>query len=275
MVKKTIIKSNEPVEWLWGWYVLMFIWWIAINVNGLENTNQNYFFGLIFGFIPLVGGIIGIKNAIAWGGIKSTMGRAVGGLSLGLISWAIGGLIWAYFNFTGIEVPYPSLADVAYLISWPLWTIGAIYLARATGAQISLQKIKGQAALFLVPLFVIIVSYYLLFNVARGGVIDLSGGGLKLFFDLAYPIGDIVILSISLLVFGLSFKYLGGRYHKPIILLLAGFVVNYLADFMFSWQTTLGTFYVAGSADLLFMTAMTLMSVGVIGLNPILARKPD
>ena len=113
-----------------------------------------------------------------------------------------------------------------------------------------------------------IVSYYLLITVARGGELDLSSGIVKVFFDLAYPIGDVVILSFALLIYGLSFKYLGGRYRYAILMLVTGFVLNYFADFAFSWTTTTETFYVAGWVDLLFMAAMTALSIGVVGLNP-------
>lgn len=265
---------TKQIEWFLVWFTVMFFWWIAINTFHLVDTNQNYAFGLIFGLIPLIGGVRGLRNAIRWGGEKSVMGRATGLLSLGLVSWSIGGLIWAYYNFFGaVYVPYPSLADVAYVISWPLWAAGAIQLSRATGARFSLRKLKGKLLLILIPVFVSAVSYFLLISVARGGELDLSSGAVKVFFDLAYPIGDVVILSFALLIYGLSFSYLGGRYRYAILMLLAGFVLNYFADFAFSWTTTGGTFYVAGWVDLLFMAAMTALSIGVVGLNPLVPEK--
>lgn len=265
----------QQIEWFLVWFTVMFFWWIAINTFHLVDTGQNYAFGLVFGLIPLVGGVMGLRNAIRWGGEKSVMGRATGLLSLGLVSWSIGGLIWAYYNFFGaVYVPYPSLADAAYVISWPLWAAGAIQLSRATGARFSLRSLKGKLLLITIPVLVSIVSYYLLITVARGGELDLSSGIVKVFFDLAYPIGDVVILSFALLIYGLSFKYLGGRYRYAILMLVTGFVLNYFADFAFSWTTTTETFYVAGWVDLLFMTAMTALSIGVVGLNP-LARETE
>ena len=277
MVKALPQSSSKisSVGWFGIWYVVMFCWWIFLNSVFISAPDtQKYFFGFIFGLIPLVGGVLGLRNSVRWGGMKSVMGRATGFLSLGLISWAIGGLIWAYYNFFGgVDIPYPSWADVAYIVSWPLWTLGAIQLSRATGAQFSLREAKGKAVLYLVPLVVIALSYFLLVTVARGGEITAGGSLLKTFFDLAYPIGDVVILSFSLVIYGLSFKYLGGKYSRSILMLLAGFVVNYFADFMFSWRTTMGEFTVAGFTDLLFTTAMVLLSMGVVGLNPFASRE--
>ncbi len=268
-MKNEIRQSSTYAHGVILWFAVMFFWWLFLDMNQLQNTFQNYFFGCIFGLIPLVGGIVGLQNSEDWGGLKSVMGRATALLSLGLLSWSLGSLIWAYYNFFGaIDVPYPSWADVAYIMSWPLWTWGAIELSRATGARFSLRQRGGKLALLTIPVAVIAASYYLLIVVARGGELVTDGGVLKTFFDLAYPIGDVVILSLSLIVFGLSFKYFGGKFKTPILILLAGFVLNYFADFAFSWTTFQETFYVGSWVDVLFMSAMTALSIGVIGLNP-------
>ncbi len=252
------------------WFTVMCFWWLSININDLENTWQNFAFGLVFGLMPLTGGGIGLLNAREWGGFRSVIGRAVTLLSLGLISWSFGSLIWAYYNFFGaVDVPYPSWADVAYIVSWPLWAWGAIELSHATGAKFSLRKRGGKLALLAIPAGVIAASYYALVVVARGGELLAGDGGIvKTFFDLAYPTGDVVILSLSLVIFGLSWRYLGGKYQTPILFLLAGFVLNYFADFAFSWTTLTGTFFVASWVDLLFMSAMSALAIGVIGLSP-------
>ena len=109
----------------------------------------------------------------------------------------------------------------------------------------------------------ILASYYLLIVIARGGSLDFSdSGALKIFFDLAYPIGDIVILTLATLVYGLSFKYFGGQFKFGIYILLLGFILNYFADFAFSYTTTVETFYPGGAADLLFTMAMIALSYG-------------
>lgn len=277
-MEKKKIDSAMPSSLLQGafilWFVAMTIWWVFMQVIDVRDTFQNYTFGLIFGLIPFMGGCVGLWNTRGWGGWGSVMGRATGFLSLGLISWAMGGLIWAYYNFFGaVDVPYPSLADVAYVISWPLWALGAIQLSLATGAKFSLRKLGGKFTLLLVPTSVLAFSYYLLVTVARGGTLTSGEGALKTFFDLAYPMGDVVILSLSLVIFGLSFRYFGGRYQFPIMAILAGFIFNYFADFFFSWTTQMETFYVGNWVDFLFMTAMLLLSVGIIGLTPFIPQE--
>ena len=112
-------------------------------------------------------------------------------------------------------------------------------------------------------------SYYLLVIVARGGSIGVADSELlKLFFDFAYPIGDVVVLTLATLIYGLSYVYFGGVYKKAIYTILFGFVLMYVADFTFSYTTTLGTWYPADWVDLLFTTAILVLTLGVNMFDP-------
>jgi hypothetical protein len=258
--------NNNSVLNLLIYYVFVVIWWALLFAFNIQGQKINYFYQFAFGLIPLIGGIAGLTKAKKWGFLKSKVGSALFFISFGLITWGVGQMLWSiYYNLIlEIEVPYPSLADVGYILSWPLWAIGMIKLSNATGAKFSVAKLKGKIFLLIIPLLLVALSYYLLVIIARGGVLsDFAGGYYKIFFDLAYPIGDVVILSFATLIFGLSFRYLGGKYKLPIIVLLLGFVVNYIVDFSFSYVTSNQTYYNGHWVDLLFPTAMMLIAVGV------------
>jgi hypothetical protein len=252
-----------------GVLFIFFIGWFSwLYFEDTTSATAN-FYSNTYGIIPLLGGVYGLVTASRWSGFRSTVGKAVIFLSLGLVTWGCGMVIWLYFNIVlGVAVPYPSLADVAFIISWPLWAVGAAYLSIATGARFGLEELKGKIGLIIVPCVIVAFSYYFLVVLARQGVLSIYDGSVKTFFDLAYPIGDIVILTISLLIFGLSYKYLGGILKWAIYLILAAFIVNYFADFTFSYTTTLGTYYNGSLADVLFVTAMTLLSSGIALLDP-------
>lgn len=250
-------------------YVVMLLWWIILYITGARDTTSNYLYGLMLGLLPLVGGILGIKESLGWGFFSSALGKGIFFLSLGLVTWGIGTLIFAYYNLVlRVEVPYPSLADVAYIVSWPLWGWGMINISKATGAKYGLRNLSGKLMLFIVPILAIIASYYLLVVVARGGGFDFSDSSLvKIFLDLAYPLGDVVIMTLAAVIYGLSRNFLGGRYKIGIYLILSGFVLNYLADFSFSYTTTLETFYVGSWVDLLFTTTMFVLALGISNLG--------
>ncbi len=250
---------------LLGFYLCSILIWLILFTYNIRYHQTNNFFALAEGIIPVVGGILGYFEAKKWGMFKSAMGKAVSFLSLGLITWGVGEIIYTYYTvFLNIEVPYPSWADASFILSWPLWTLGVFFLSKATGAKFGLKSLTGQIQVILIPLIAIAISYYLLIIVARGGVIDLdlSAGVPKVFFDLAYPIWDVVIITMALVVYGLSFKYLGGMYKWPVLITLFGFLVNYFADFGFSYTTTIGTHYNGNWVDLLFTSAMFVLSFG-------------
>jgi len=246
-------------------FAIMVFWWFYINASDLVDTSHNFYYGALLGILPIVGSIFGFLNARKWGNFKSAMGQAVWLISIGLLTWGIGTLIFAYYNIVlQVEVPYPSVADSAYILSWPLWIIGMIRLSKATGAKYGLRLSGGKITLLAVPTFVAIISYYLLVTVAREGVIVFTDvKKYKLFFDLAYPLGDVVILMVAILICGLSFKYLGGIYKKAIYMILTSFILMYFADFAFSYTTTIETFYTANWVDLLFTITFFVLSLGI------------
>ncbi|MBI2482321.1 MAG: hypothetical protein HYV76_02055 [Candidatus Vogelbacteria bacterium] len=249
--------------------LFMVVWWLFINFSGSVDTNSNFLYGAALGILPIIGSFFGFLNSNKWGGTKSSMGKTLVFLSAGLLTWGVGTVVFAYYNiFLQVAVPYPSLADLFYIISWPLWSIGMIYLSRATGVKFQLSNLIGRLALFVIPIIIAGISYYLLIIVARGGPLDLSGGLLKTFFDLAYPIGDIVILTIALLIYGLSFNYLGGFFKWAIVVILFGFVLNYLGDFSFVYTVTKETYFVANWVDLVYTSAFFCLSIGVSLIDP-------
>lgn len=266
--------KNWRLTLLTSVYIFTAVVWTGCYLTDTKYSSINYWYQLLLALIPLMGGVFGIMNAKRWGLFSSQLGRAVFFLSLGLITWGLGQIYWSYATIAQIaEVPYPSLADVGYLISWPLWTIGIIYLSKATGARFALKNFRGKTSLFLIPLLAAAASYYLLIEVARGGTFDTSGGFFKLFCDLAYPVGDLVILTIALLVLGLSFNYLGGRYKPAILLIIVGYMMNYVTDFSFSYTTTAETYYNGHWVDVLFPTVMATLSLGLLLLDPNRAKQ--
>ncbi|OGK09906.1 hypothetical protein A2767_01790 [Candidatus Roizmanbacteria bacterium RIFCSPHIGHO2_01_FULL_35_10] len=262
------MKLTKSLYFLTFFYISVAIWWVFLFLSGQKDSFNNYSFVFIYGLLPLMGGIFGIVEAKKWGLFRSALGKALFFLSLGLITWSGGETIWSYYNLIlHVEIPYPSWADASFIISWPLWSLGVFYLSAATGAKFGLKKAHGKLLLLLIPIISIIFSYYLLVVVARQGSFEIAGGPVKIFFDLAYPVWDVIILTLALLVYGLSFKFLGGRFKWPVIIILFGFIINYFADFGFSYTTTVESYFNGNWVDLLFATAMFILSFGINSIN--------
>lgn len=266
---KIKISSIANVKFFLIVYVLVILWWFSIFLRGIQETTENYLFSLIYSILPLGGGVIGFINARHWGGFASSIGRAVLFISGGIFAWGIGNLIFGFYNLIlAVPIPYPSLADAAFILLYPLSAIGVISFFRATGALFALKRISGKFLLLIIPIFFIFLSYYLLFIVARGGEITYDGGLLKLFLDIAFPIGDVIVITLATILYSLSFKYLGGTFRKPIIFIIMGFISTYIADFLFSYTTTVDTYFVGKWVDIFYPTAFLFIGLGLSLLSP-------
>lgn len=266
--------SKTYIKGLVGIYLLVIAWWLFIFIQGIQETSANYAFSLFYSFLPLGWGVVGFLNGLRWGGLRSVVGRAVLSLSIGIFAWGIGNLIFAYYNLVlHIPVPYPSIADASFILIYPFSILGMTYLFRAVGASLALRSMYGKLMFLLIPIFAAIISYYLLFIIARGGEIVYEGDLLKLFLDISYPTGSALVAMLATIVYGLSFKFLGGFFRMPIILILLGFISNYFADFLFSYTTTTGTYFVGMWVDLFYPTAFLLISLGLTLLDPRLVSK--
>lgn len=248
----------------------LMIYWVILSGTDLQTDFWNYFYSFSFSLIPLFGGILGLSLSKPWGFLDSAIGRAIFYISAGSLSWGLGSMFWSYYNFfMNDPMPYPSLADVGFVLALPFWCLGIFNLSKATGAKFGLKYIKGRIFFGIVPLLIVGFSYYFLVVVARGGVLTQAFNDYtKLFFDLAYPLGDVIILTLAVVIFGLSFKYFGGVYRYSIYALLMGFAVMYAADFIFSYTTTNETFYNGNFGDLVFTVALFLITFGVFGFVP-------
>lgn len=260
-------------------YVLTALLWVGFNIyTGFAGLYEGPVFEYVLKpflvgmtILPVVGGLMGIRTAMLWGGLRSALGRGLLFLSLGTMFWGLGMVAWNYYLFVlGTEIPYPSIADLFFTLIWVFWTYGMFKLGRATGAKFGFRNTHGKVLSVVVPLAIVLISYYLLFVVARGGELDLSGGLIQTALGFLYPVGDMFILAASTLVFLLSYKFLGGKYKTPIMMLFLCFALNYVADFIFV-LTTSGenpSYYNGAFVDFLYTTVMYIAAISVLLIDP-------
>ncbi len=262
-----MMKLNIYQKIFLAFFLILVAFWLVIMIQGLKEGFYNYFYSFLFGIIPLVAGIIAMVRASVWGGFKSAVGKAVFFIGLGIFCWGAGEMIWSYYNFfMNVPAPYPSIADLGFAPSIFFYGLGIVYLSGATGAKFGLRNKYAKVFVILAPIVILLLSYYLLVVVARAGVLVPEGEtALKTFLDIIYPLGDFVGLLLGVIISGLSFKYLGGRYKYDIFAILLGIGVMFIADTIFSYTTTVGTYYNADFGDLMLSLGTFLLSFGVLG----------
>jgi hypothetical protein len=259
----TLLRSKLALTLL-TFYGAILIWWFLMYLWNIRETDQNYYFGVAYPFIALIGGLNGIFISRIWGGYKSLVGRGILFFSLGLLGQAFGQFIWSYYNIIAkIEVPYPSIADVGYFSIVPFYSLGMLSFAKAANSKVNLKKVQGKAVAVLLPLLMVSISYFLFL---RNLEYDFSDP-LKVFFDFGYPFGEAIIISIALVTLGLSKNILGGQMRSRIIYLIFAIVVIYITEYTFIFKANDGTYYNGGPVDMMYATAFFVMSLGLISFK--------
>jgi methyl-accepting chemotaxis protein len=155
-------------------------------------------------------------------------------IALSAACWTVGEIIWSVYEVAmGLAVPYPSAADVAYLLAIPLAIVGALAFTYAPGRFTT----RGEAVLAgsLVALSLLFVGWASgLGDVYAGSSASLSG----LTVALAYPVGDIITITVLVTVVRRAPRAQIGM----MLLLIGGLAANSIADSTYAYLTANGTY---------------------------------
>jgi diguanylate cyclase (GGDEF)-like protein len=152
-------------------------------------------------------------------------------IGLAILSWGAAEVYWTAFIEGNASAPYPSPADVGYLVFYPFAYAGLAMLVRARAHEINwrlwmdgLIATLGTAALGTAFVFDFVAK-------------QATGTTLEVLTTLAYPLGDIAMLSMVVGVIALT----GWRPVRTWSLLLAGLAALVIADIAYTLQSTEGT----------------------------------
>jgi len=256
--------------------VAMIVWWIVLAATHTKYHMVNYWWQAGLAAITILYGIFGMMAAKHWSWLKSGVGQGVFFLSLGMIMWGIGQAGWTYYVIKdpNNQTPPSHVLDVLYSSSIPLWFYGMFKLSKATGARYGLRGVWAKIGVVALIIVIFAVSYYFLVNVARGGTSYFHSDTFwNIFFNLVYAAGDVVNLTLALAIFGLSWRFLGGRFKRPIILILIAFAIIYFADFFYSFYFGKNQYYNGHWSDLLYALWATVFGLGLCLLDPTTIRQ--
>jgi hypothetical protein len=196
--------------------------------------------------------------------VKTRLGTRIwGAMTLGLVLWALGEAIWTYYELVlQQETPYPSLADV-------LWTIGYIPLILSIAFQfLSLRSSVSSSSKFLIAVVLAVMIGLILWLVVAPILTDPEAGSpVEVFFSLAYPIGDIILISFGV---ALVAAFLGGKLALSWGAIAAGIILLSIADLLFSYGSWNGLYYpdgelnfLSGLFDTLYISAYVVWTIGL------------
>jgi hypothetical protein len=216
--------------------------------------------------VSLFGGVIGILYAKRWGGIKSYFGRSILFFSLGLLAQFIGQAVYAWFIYVkGVAVPYPSIGDVGYYGSVWLYILGVFELSKVLVAKHYKFKPLYIVLSYGAPTLMVVFAYVVFLR----GYDLTSVPSLTAFLDFAYPLTQAVYVAMAMVTYFGSRNILGGHMRGPAVLLLFSLIIQYVADFMFLFESRAGTWYVGGLNDYLYLLSYCAMAFALIKVNEV------
>lgn len=239
-------------------------WWLTIYIRGYTEGLENDWWANVMVLFPLFGGISGIYFSKLWGGVKSVLGKTMMMFSLGLLAQFVGTTLYFFYVYVlGVEIPYPSLADAAYVAGIVLYILGTIYLTKVLNVKLSSQTAFSKTLSVLIPAFILAGSYIALMR----NYDFAEATPLLVFLDFGWLLGQAIYVSIAILTYFASKYVLGGMMRMPIVLLISALVIQYLADFHYSYQINNDLYYTGGINDYFYALAFFLMTVAIFSIG--------
>jgi hypothetical protein len=241
------------------------VYWVLLHVS---NTGPDASISTVFSssyiIIALLGGLFGLKKAQYWGGFKSLLGKTLGFLSLGLLLTTLDSFTLSFYYYVLSQEPsYPSLTEVFYFSGILSYIVGVFYLSKTIRSW-SLFNNNGffkRIMLVIIPLAMVglTTSVY----ISRYGQID-GAPVSAIITDFAYAFSQAIYAFIAIAVLINSSKLFGGKLQKAVIVLLLALVVQYAADYNYSYQILSETWHTAGYGELLYLSAYTLIGLSIL-----------
>jgi two-component system, cell cycle response regulator len=167
-------------------------------------------------------------------------------ITLALVSWTFGEIYWAIF----VPDQYPSPSDVGYIGFYVLLYVGIVLLFRSRARSIrGTMWIDGATAALAAASLGAAVLVELVLGTTEGSTSVVVT-------NVAYPLGDVLLLSAVFGVFSLTGWKPGERW----LLLGLGALATTIADAVFLFQSANGTYVEGTWIDILWPTSMLLVA---------------
>lgn len=204
---------------------------------------------VVFAAVAAVAGIIAARVY----GTKSPQGKLLLLLMLVPLTDAVAGTIWAWYEVgLGILSPFPSVADWFWLLFYVFGIIAFGYALSKLWKYIQAWHlvIAGVVTLLLTWGAYLFALNEIFTNAA-------SSSATEVFFGAMYPVGDIILIGLSVLMFLTLRKGVFGESWKTFAIALTIYGV---ADLVYGYQLFIGTYKSGGLIDLLWLVGNALIA---------------
>ena len=176
-------------------------------------------------------------------------------MGLGIAAWTLGDLHYTLY-LSGLDnPPFPTIGDALYLAFYPAAFAALLMLLRSRlSGHMRTLSLDGATA----SLAAAAAAAGFLFALVRG---ETGGTPAAIVTNLAYPLGDVLLLALVVGVFALT----GWRPGAAWTLIGAGIIAVTIADAVYLVQVAAGTYVEGGVYDAFWPAAMLLLALAAWG----------
>lgn len=263
---KSVLKTH--LSWLLiSIFFIQLLWFYRIWSNGLYGTLEGYICGWTYGFIGILGAAYGLFTIKRWPQLGSDFSNQIRTTSkylcYGLLGQCFGLQIWFIYNLRGVDMPYPSLAELGYFSTIPSYILSSLALTNVRLSKKLCDFELKKIVIFSLPIFTLVISLSTYLAVSGINLLD----QFTAFFSLIYPVGD--ILPIIVVFFFYIFRQEQfARAHKDALMMLSiGFFMQFIADYVFILSAKNGSYITSGVVDILLMSGYLYMALIIVALT--------
>jgi len=172
-------------------------------------------------------------------------------MGAGLLAWAAGEATWTLTLAGDPDPPYPSAADILHLSFYPASYTSLLLLARSrTDSFRSSLWLDGAIAGLTVAALIATLAFQPIVDATSGGPAEIA-------VNLAYPVGDLLLLGLVVAVFGLN-----GWRPDPVWLVFGGGLgLTAVADGLYLVQSATDTYVEGTLLDVAWPVSALLVAV--------------
>ena len=233
---------------------VVFSYWLRLG------PEAEFFRALFYAGVPAVASAMSFYAFFVYGK-RGGYAPVFCSFATALLLWAVGELLWVYYeNILGID-PFPSAADYFYLAAYPFFLIGVVMALRA--GEFSFRKMDASAT-FLMGIIITLGAFILgYFGVYLS--FDASAPILNNIISISYSVGDFILLIAILLTLVLAFAYRGGSLMRLWLAIFLAFAMILVADVGFSMYNgayTSGVWWIKNTLDTLWIGGYLYFALG-------------
>ena len=173
-------------------------------------------------------------------------------LTMAFVSYWLGDALWCVYELILGKSPFPSWADLGYLLFYPL-ILAAFF-------SFPLPRLRWEGRVYFGLDFAIILlgGGTLLWYVVFSPVLEAGGDPLSVMLSLAYPLGDLLLL---VGVARIALRGINSSGRVAMIVLAVGVVAMFGTDILYGYQSIHGTWISGGWGDVGYLGVWLLLGL--------------